>query len=58
MQRRAAAVELLDPAGLGRIRVLVQGKGVGVPALRAFPHGADGLHAVESTPELPGKDAP
>lgn len=58
MQRRAAAVELLDSAGLGRIRVLVQGKGVGVPELRAFPHGADGLHAVESAPELPGKDAP
>jgi len=31
--RRRALTELLDPAGLGRIRVLVQGKGVGSPQL-------------------------
>jgi len=31
--RRRALTELLDPAGLGRIRVLVQGKGVGRPRL-------------------------
>jgi SAM-dependent MidA family methyltransferase len=31
--RRRAVTELLDPGGLGRIRVLVQAKGVGVPKL-------------------------
>jgi SAM-dependent MidA family methyltransferase len=31
--RRRALTELLDPAGLGRIRVLIQGKGVGRPQL-------------------------
>jgi SAM-dependent MidA family methyltransferase len=29
MARRGAVMELLDPAGLGRIRVLVQAKGMG-----------------------------
>ncbi len=40
MRRRQAAFELLDPAGLGRIRVLAQGRGVGRPALVGFPGGA------------------
>lgn len=40
MGRRQAALELLDPAGLGRIRVLAQGRGVGRPALVGFPGGA------------------
>jgi SAM-dependent MidA family methyltransferase len=31
--RRRALTELLDPAGLGRIRVLIQGRGVGRPQL-------------------------
>ncbi len=31
--RRNAVVELLDPAGLGRIRVLIQARGCGAPAL-------------------------
>ena len=43
MERRTAAVELLDPAGLGRIRVLVQAKGVGTPTLGAFPTGPPAL---------------
>jgi SAM-dependent MidA family methyltransferase len=34
--RRRAVSELLDPAGLGRIRVLVQAKGVGRCALRGL----------------------
>jgi SAM-dependent MidA family methyltransferase len=34
--RRRAVSELLDPAGLGRIRVLVQAKGVGGCALRGL----------------------
>ena len=34
--RRRAVSELLDPAGLGRIRVLVQAKGVGPCALRGL----------------------
>lgn len=38
-ERRQAALELLDVAGLGRIRALAQGKGVGRPALLGFPDG-------------------
>jgi SAM-dependent MidA family methyltransferase len=34
--RRRALTELLDPAGLGRIRVLIQSKGVGRPRLLAL----------------------
>ncbi len=34
--RRRAVTELLDPAGLGRIRVLAQGRGVGSPRLTGF----------------------
>jgi len=37
--RRRAVSELLDPAGLGRIRVLVQAKGVGPCALRGLEEG-------------------
>jgi SAM-dependent MidA family methyltransferase len=37
--RRRALTELLDPAGLGRIRVLVQGKGVGSPRLLGLETG-------------------
>ncbi|HXG41940.1 MAG TPA: SAM-dependent methyltransferase [Dehalococcoidia bacterium] len=36
MARRRMAAELLDPAGLGRIRVLVQGKGIGPCRLRGL----------------------
>ncbi len=39
MERRRAALELLDSAGLGRIRVLAQGHGVGTPSLIGFPGG-------------------
>lgn len=34
--RRRAVTELLDPAGLGRIRVLAQSRGVGSPELTGF----------------------
>ncbi|HXF50221.1 MAG TPA: SAM-dependent methyltransferase [Dehalococcoidia bacterium] len=34
--RRRAVTELLDPAGLGRIRVLAQGRDVGTPRLTGF----------------------
>jgi SAM-dependent MidA family methyltransferase len=34
--RRRAVTELLDPAGLGRIRVLAQGRRVGAPRLTGF----------------------
>lgn len=39
--RRQSAIELLDPAGLGRIRVLLQGKGVEVAgaSFTGFPEG-------------------
>lgn len=37
LARRRAVEALLDPQGLGRIRVLVQGKGVGEPSLLGFP---------------------
>ncbi len=37
--RRQAAIELLDPAGLGRIRVLLQGKGIGARPFAGFPGG-------------------
>ncbi|HWO93986.1 MAG TPA: SAM-dependent methyltransferase [Dehalococcoidia bacterium] len=43
MERRRAATELLDPAGLGRILVLAQGRGVGRPHLLGFPEGPPGL---------------
>jgi SAM-dependent MidA family methyltransferase len=36
LARRSAVNALLDPEGLGRIRVLAQGKGVGTPKLRGF----------------------
>jgi len=35
-ERRRALTELLDPAGLGRIKVLIQGKGVGAVSLRGL----------------------
>jgi SAM-dependent MidA family methyltransferase len=31
--RRRAVTELIDPAGLGRVKVLIQAKGVGQPKL-------------------------
>jgi SAM-dependent MidA family methyltransferase len=34
--RRRAVTELIDPARLGRIKVLVQGKGIGQPKLRGL----------------------
>jgi SAM-dependent MidA family methyltransferase len=34
--RRRAVTELIDPAGLGRIKVLIQGKGVGRPELQGL----------------------
>jgi SAM-dependent MidA family methyltransferase len=37
--RRRAVVELVDPAGLGRIKVLVQARGVGEPALTGLRGG-------------------
>ena len=37
--RRRAVVELVDPAGLGRIKVLVQARGVGNPALTGLRGG-------------------
>jgi SAM-dependent MidA family methyltransferase len=40
--RRRAVSELVDPAGLGRIRVLVQGKGVGYRRLRCLKENRDG----------------
>jgi SAM-dependent MidA family methyltransferase len=40
LARRRAVSELLDPAGLGRIRVLAQAKGVGTVRLRGFAGGA------------------
>jgi SAM-dependent MidA family methyltransferase len=40
--RRRAVSELVDPAGLGRIRVLVQGKGVGYRRLRGLKENRDG----------------
>jgi SAM-dependent MidA family methyltransferase len=40
--RRRAVSELVDPAGLGRIRVLVQGKGVGHRRLRGLKENGDG----------------
>jgi SAM-dependent MidA family methyltransferase len=40
--RRRAVQELLDPAGLGRIRVLAQAKGIDAPALAGF---AESTHA-------------
>lgn len=39
MARRRMVTELLDPAGLGRVRVLVQGKGVGPCRLRGLEGG-------------------
>lgn len=44
LARRRAVEALLDPEGLGRVRVLVQGRVVGRPALRGFPGSTgDGL---------------
>jgi len=44
LARRRAVEALLDPEGLGRVRVLVQGRAVGRPALRGFPGSTgDGL---------------
>jgi len=40
--RRRAVSELIDPAALGRIRVLVQAKGVGHPRLRGLEGDPDG----------------
>jgi SAM-dependent MidA family methyltransferase len=40
--RRRAVSELIDPAALGRIRVLVQAKGVGDPRLRGLEGDLDG----------------
>jgi SAM-dependent MidA family methyltransferase len=40
--RRRAVMELLDPGGLGRIRVLVQGKSVKAPSLTGIGSGGDG----------------
>jgi SAM-dependent MidA family methyltransferase len=40
--RRRAVSELIDPAALGRIRVLVQAKGVGHPRLTGVEGGLDG----------------
>jgi SAM-dependent MidA family methyltransferase len=40
--RRRAVSELIDPAALGRIRVLVQAKGVGHPRLTGLEGGLDG----------------
>lgn len=37
--RRRAVSELIDPAGLGRIRALVQARGVGRPRLTGFKEG-------------------
>ena len=37
--RRRAVTELIDPASLGRIKVLIQAKGVGQPKLRALEEG-------------------
>jgi SAM-dependent MidA family methyltransferase len=37
--RRRAVTELIDPAGLGRIKVLIQGKGVGRPELQGLKGG-------------------
>jgi SAM-dependent MidA family methyltransferase len=37
--RRRAVTELIDPAGLGRIRVLLQRKGVGVTRVMGFADG-------------------
>jgi SAM-dependent MidA family methyltransferase len=34
--RRRAVTELIDPAGLGRIKVLIQGRGVGRPELQGL----------------------
>lgn len=46
LARRRAVLELLDPAGLGRIRVLAQGRGVSGAPLRGLAHGAEeGAHA-------------
>jgi SAM-dependent MidA family methyltransferase len=41
LARRRAISELVDPAGLGRIKVLVQAKGVEKPSLRGFGGGTD-----------------
>jgi SAM-dependent MidA family methyltransferase len=40
--RRRAVMELVDPGGLGRIRVLVQAKGVEELTLRGLAEGTDG----------------
>jgi SAM-dependent MidA family methyltransferase len=40
--RRRAVTELVDPGGLGRIRVLVQAKGVKVSGLTGLRSGDDG----------------
>jgi SAM-dependent MidA family methyltransferase len=45
LARRRAVEALLDPQGLGRLRVLAQGKAVGRPALRGFPAG--GIEALK-----------
>jgi len=42
MARRRAVTELVDPGGLGRIRVLVQAKGVTVSGLTRLRSGDDG----------------
>ncbi|HEY7294786.1 MAG TPA: SAM-dependent methyltransferase [Dehalococcoidia bacterium] len=39
LARRRAVADLLNPEGLGRIRVFAQGKAVGEPALRGFAAG-------------------
>ncbi|HLZ73095.1 MAG TPA: SAM-dependent methyltransferase [Dehalococcoidia bacterium] len=39
LARRRAVGDLLNPEGLGRVRVLLQGKDVGTPRLRGFAHG-------------------
>jgi len=41
LARRRAVTELIDPAGLGRIRVLAQAKGVGDACLRGFGDTSD-----------------
>lgn len=39
LARRRAVADLLNPEGLGRVRVLLQGKNAGAPALRGFREG-------------------
>ncbi len=50
--RRRAVTELIDPAGLGRIRVLAQRKGVEPPALTGF---SDGDAALTPGPSPQGR---